>query len=99
MIKMDTPLNDGFICNKHNIGYKVACPSCTFNQNLPLSALIEIMERGQVAKARFAEIEEWYVTLTDGNQIRYCSPDGKTIHDLVPLTYSIMKAKYEIVSQ
>ncbi|WP_054939048.1 hypothetical protein [Paenibacillus ihuae] len=27
---MDRPLNGGFICAKHNIGYKIQCPSCLF---------------------------------------------------------------------
>ena len=27
---MDKPLNGGFICAKHNIGYKIQCPSCLF---------------------------------------------------------------------
>ena len=27
---MDKKLNGGFICKKHNIGYKRECPSCAF---------------------------------------------------------------------
>lgn len=29
-VKMDTKLNDGWICAKHNIGYISKCPSCAF---------------------------------------------------------------------
>lgn len=27
---MDKKLNGGFICEKHNIGYKSECPTCAF---------------------------------------------------------------------
>lgn len=60
-----------------------------------LGQLLGIMQDGQIAKAEFAESEEWYIKQMYG-MIYYSDENGST-GDLVPLTYSNINAYYHII--
>lgn len=57
--------------------------------------LFDNLKEGRIAKAFFAD-EHWYV-ICDSGMIRYCNEDGTGIRDVVPLTFSNLKANYVMV--
>ena len=63
-----------------------------------LAEVINNIKEGEVYKANYALDEHWYITKSVGF-IRYCDENGKAFEDMpaVPLTYSNLRAEYELV--
>jgi hypothetical protein len=57
--------------------------------------IFDNLKENQIAKAIFADTS-WYI-IRDAGTIRYCNRDGLEIQELVPLTYSNLRADYVIV--
>jgi len=65
---------------------------------MSLADVIKNCKEDEVYKATFAIDEHWYITKTSGF-IWYCDENGKAFNDMsaVPLTYSNLRAEYELV--
>lgn len=61
-----------------------------------LPELITQLQFGEIAKAHYVE-DTWYVTKRNDGAIVYCSEEGWYIDGLVPLTFSNIAARYEIL--
>ena len=66
--------------------------------NLTLGDVIKNCKDGEVYIATFARDEHWYITKSAGF-IWYCDESGKVFQDIpvVPLTYSNLRADYELL--
>jgi len=65
---------------------------------MDLADVIKNCKDGEVYKATFAIDEHWYIGKIAGF-IWYCDENGKAFEDtqVVPLTYSNLRAEYELV--
>ncbi|MDM5370443.1 hypothetical protein QUF96_02405 [Bacillus bombysepticus] len=67
---------------------------------LPLTfgQLVDKIKVGEVAHATFnGDEDEWFVTLTENDSLRYCNKEGGQVGILISVTYSVLKADYEII--
>lgn len=62
-----------------------------------LSWIIENLKDRQIAKATFAIDSHWYIIRTF-ETFRYCDENGENIGDIILLTFSNLRASYEIVN-
>lgn len=67
---------------------------------MDLADVIKSCKEGEVYKATFAIDQYWYITKIAGF-IWYCDENGKTCENMsaVPLTYSNLRAEYELVKK
>jgi len=67
------------------------------NYSISLSEVINIIKENQIFKANYAINQYWYITKHAGF-IWYCDENG-IIDEVVPLTYSNINAKYELIKE
>jgi len=65
------------------------------NHPISLSEVINIIQEDQIFKANYAINQYWYITKIAGF-IWYCNEDG-IVNGVVPLTYSNLNARYELI--
>jgi hypothetical protein len=74
---MDQSLNDGFICELHNIGYKSECPTCAYQKKMPW---IDIMGSIQIS----TDPQTWLDDFIDWLESRGESFGGMTSKEFNP---------------
>ena len=67
------------------------------NCSISLSEVINIIQEGQIFKANYAINEYWYITKMAGF-IWYCDENG-IVNGVLPLTFSNLNAKYELIKE